>query len=209
MSYASHRFLYWHHPDLRARLRRTEAPTTKPLDLAAVVAHLRLDPGAEDGPEAALLDGMLAAATAHVEGYCSLAVMLQTWTLTLHDWPGNSVGLQLPYPPFASLESINANGTDQDIAGYTVDLDDRFPSTLYPEGGMWTQVTRGPGAISIVFKAGRNDPANVAPDIKQAILMAIATWYENRESLTQFALTPMIEIGWAQLLARYREEGFA
>jgi uncharacterized phiE125 gp8 family phage protein len=203
------RRLHWHHPDLHARLRRTVSPTAMPLELTDVVAHLRLDPGAETGPEQALLTGMLTAAVGHLQRHCSYAIMTQSWLLTLHGWPDNYTGLDLPYPPFAALTSINVHGDAQDIAEFLVERDDRSPSTLYPVGDLWPYALRGPQAIEIEYSCGRDDPDEIDQDIKQALLMAIAAWYENRETLTQFTLTPLIELGWDSLLGPYRQLGFA
>jgi hypothetical protein len=82
VSYAR-RHWSWHHPELHARLVRLKAPDKSPLELSAIVLHLRLDPGAETGPEAPLLTSMLASAVAHLERYCSCAIMAQEWRLTL------------------------------------------------------------------------------------------------------------------------------
>jgi uncharacterized phiE125 gp8 family phage protein len=203
------RRLSWHHPDLHARLRRTVAPTVMPLELTDVVAHLRLDPGAETGPEQALLTGMLHAAVGHLQRHCSYAIMTQSWLLTLHGWPANYTGLDLPYPPFAALTSITVHGDAQDVADFIVEQDERSPSTLYPVGDLWPYAQRAPQAIEIEFSCGRNDPDEIDQDIKQALLMACATWYENRETMTQFTLTPMLELGWDSLLVPYRQLGFA
>lgn len=203
------RRLSWHHPDLHARVRRIVGPTVLPLGLAEVVAHLRLDPGAELGAEAPLLTGMLGAAVGHMQRYCSYAIMTQTWVLSLHGWPANYTGLDLPYPPFADLASISMHGDALDPADFLVERDDRAPATLYPIGDLWPYAQRAPQAIEIEFTCGRDDPGDIDADIKQALLMAIAAWYENREELTQFALTPMIELGWEPLLTHYRQAGFA
>ena len=211
MSFATgwHRRVFWHHPDLHARLRRTQAPTDFPLALQEIVAHLRLDPTSDQGPEAALLTGMRDAAVGALERYCSNAIMPQGWTLTLHAFPPSYSGLELPIPPFATLTSITVNGDDLDLADFVVEPDDRLPATLYAVTNVWPSAQRGPLAIAIVFQCGYANTDKVPPDIKQALLMAIATWYENRESLQQFTLTPMIEIGWQALLAPYRQVGFA
>jgi hypothetical protein len=233
MSY--HRRLHWQHPNLHARLRRTVGPTAMPLELTDVVAHLRLDPGAEQGAEAPLLTRMLSAAIGLLQRHCSYAIMTQTWLLTLHDWPGNYTGLELPYPPFAELVSVNLGGGPAPITGFIIEPDDRFPAVMYPAGGFWPRnsssawdrnlggsawdggattydvATHSPGplALGITFRCGRDDPADVDEDIKQALLMAVASWYENRESLNQFTLTPMVELGWDALLSSYRLHGFA
>jgi uncharacterized phiE125 gp8 family phage protein len=197
----------WHHRDLGVRLRRTKPPTEQPMDLATVVAHLRLEPGAETGPEQATLERMLAAATGHFERYCACAVMRQEWTMTMRAFPPYRASLVLPYPPLVDVASIDVDGDAQDIADYALELDDRMPGAVHPTSGQWPLMT-DLSAAEVVFECGR-DQADVPEDMRQAILMAIASWYENRESLTQFVLTPMIELGWESLCGHYREAGFA
>jgi uncharacterized phiE125 gp8 family phage protein len=209
MSYSYRRFIVWHHPDLHARLTRLKLPDTSPLELSAIVLHLRLDPGAENGPEAPLLESMLAAAIGHLEHYCSVAIMHQDWRMTLHEWPPSNQGLELPHPPFAELLAVRTADGPIDIAEFIIEPDDRAPAVLYPVAWGWPQVTRGPMAIGIDFRCGRETAAEVPADIKQALLLAIAFWYEQRESSVQFQLYPMIELGWQQLLGPYRQEGFA
>jgi hypothetical protein len=225
----------WNRPDLHPRLRRTMGPTRLPLELSEIVAHLRLDPGAETGPEQALLTGMLTAAVGLLQRHCTYAIMTQDWLLTLHAWPPGYTGLELPYPPFAELVSVTLSGGPVPVNQFIVEPDDRFPAVMYPVGGHWptnmsstwdsnqggsswdggaadwdvANLTPGPLAVGITFRCGREDPADIDPDIKQALLLAIATWYENRESSTQFTLTPMVQTGWDALLVAYRQLGFA
>jgi uncharacterized phiE125 gp8 family phage protein len=208
MSHARRRWS-WHHPDLHARLVRLKLPDKTPLELPEIVLHLRLDPGADSGPEAPLLTSMLASAIGHLERYCSVAIMEQDWRITLHEWPPAYQGLELPNPPFAELLQIRTSDGPADLADFVIEPDDRFPAVLYAASQFWPQVTRGPLAISIDFRCGRETADEVPADIKQALLLAIAAWYENREALTQFTLTPMIELGWQALLGPYRQEGFA
>ena len=199
----------WHHPDLGTRLRRTRPPTLSALTLAEVVLHLRLDQGSETGPEAPLLTGMRDAAERHFERYCAAALMDQEWTMMLNRWPDYNAGLQLPYPPLLDLISIEQDGDPFDIADFRVDSGDRFPAVLSPISGSWSGSYTPGMRGEIVFRCGYETADDVPADIKQALLMAIATWYENRESLQQFILTPVVELGWQDLLSPYREAGFA
>lgn len=199
---------FWHHPDLGIRLRRTQPATVSVMERKMVVDHLRLDPGAEDGPEKDMLDRLIAAATAHLERYCACAVMHQEWTATLRAFPPYRDALTLPYPPLADVTGISVEGDAQDLADYVVAIDDRMPGSVYPKNGQWPQMP-DLGTAEVVFECGRADVADVPEDMRQALLMAIASWYENRESLTQFTLQPVIEIGWESLVGHYREAGFA
>jgi uncharacterized phiE125 gp8 family phage protein len=197
----------------RFRLRRTNPPRAQPLSLDEVVLHLRLDPEAIRGPEVPLLNGMIAAATQTLEDHAGVAVMRQEWRMTLRHWPAVwGDPLNIPLPPLHELRGVIVNGQGQDLANYGVELDERLPARMYPLAGYWPQIVlvpRQPQGIIIDFSCGHEKPEDVPASLRQALLLAIATWYENRESLQQFTLTPMLEIGWRPLLEPYREAGFA
>ena len=185
---------------------RLNAPTMLPLTADDVALHLRLDPAAATGAEAPLLERMIRAATVAAENYASIAVMAQDWQLQVSYWPAG--GLEIPTPPFVDLLRVGVGGTDHDLGDYRIASDSRFRATVHPVSGAWPALSPSAPA-EIEYRAGAATPDDVDPPIQQAILMAIATWYENRESLQQFTLTPMIELGWEPLLDHYREPGFA
>jgi uncharacterized phiE125 gp8 family phage protein len=196
----------------RHRLRCITRPTVDPLTLEEVVLHLRLDPEAKDGPEKPLLESMIKAATRTCENYASIAIMDQVWQMTLGHWPWTyGSTLRLPFPPFRSLTRIEMAGDPQDLANFNVEADEVMSANLYPVGGYWHGNTmwRDPQRIVIEFQCGHERVEDVPPDIKQALLMAIAFWYEQRESQAQFALHPVLELGWAGLLSTYRDIGMS
>jgi len=193
-------------------IRRWYETVGPPVSLEEVVLHLRLDPAAVNGPEKPLLEMLTLSATRALEDYAQIAVMEQDWRMTLRNWPAVwTDGLELPFPPFRELFRIGVAGEWQDIADYRIELDEYRPARLFPARGYWG-ARYWPGRfdnILIDYRAGAAKPEDVPPPIKQAILMAIGTWYENRESVQQFTLSPMLEIGWRHLIEPYREPGFS
>ncbi len=183
------------------------------LSLEEIILYLRLDPETINGPEKPLLAAMLASAVRALEDHAQVAVMQQDWRMTVRHWPAVwTDGLELPLPPFRELLRIRVNDRVQPLDQYFVDRDELRASRLYPAAGYWPTVwtmARRPDAIEIIFRAGAEKPEELSPVLRQALLMAIATWYENRESLQQFTHSPMIEIGWRPLLETYRPAGFA
>ena len=194
----------WHHPDLRTRVRRIKAPTEHALELQEVVLHLRLS---EAGDEAPLLTRMRNAAEHEWELFCSAALMHQEWVMSLNGWPPMHHDLEIPYPPFDELLTIRDGGNPQDVDDFAIQGSDRFPALLSPLSGIWPSPSTGMNEI--FWSCGYKRADEVPPTITQALLMAIATWYENRESLQQFNLTPVIELGWQNLTSHYRQAGFA
>lgn len=179
--------------------------------MAEAVLHLRLAPGSETGPEASLIERMIYAATLQLENYASCAVMEQEWIMRMASLPQGGYSIVIPKPPLQSIVSFN-NGADLlDPADYIVELDDVLSGTLTPASGYWpADSSRAQaGNVAIRFVAGYPTADDVPETIKQAILMCVASWHENRESLQMFTLQPMVEIGWEGLLAPYRSQGFA
>lgn len=195
--------------ELQGRARRISAPTLSPLTLAEIVLHLRLAPGSETGPEQPLLDRLQAAMVGHLERYASIAVMDQEWRVTLNCWPPPGIGLELPYPPLIEISDISIPNLTFDPADFVVAASDLFPAVLYPATSDFWPGGAGRQDIAIALRCGYEDPKDVPPSIKQALLTAIATGYENRESLSQYNLTPILELGWENLIMPYREAGFA
>jgi uncharacterized phiE125 gp8 family phage protein len=192
----------------RYRLTRRGATPGLAVSLADAVLHLRLAPGSESGPEAPLIERLIRTATATLENYADLSVLEQDWTMRLAALPNAGASIVIPRPPLIAIDNLNVAGDPLDADDYHVELDDRMAGVLWPANGWWPVHTVGPGAVAINFQAGWPVDDIPAP-ITQAILLAVATWYENRESLSQWTLYPMIEIGWEGLLTPYRSQGFA
>lgn len=194
----------------RQHLTCITPPTVMPVTVDEAVLHLRLAPDAAQGPEAPLIEGMIAAATQAVEDYASIAVMQQEWRMTLAHLPVYGDALAIPIPPLVEVLTFDIYGDAQDLNDYDTELDARFPSQFFPLARQWPVVVpRQRGAVVLTFRCGRDDPARVPATIKQAILLAIGTMYENRESLQQWTMHPMNELGWAPLLEPFRQSGFA
>src|SRR5271170_765448 len=191
----------------RYRLTRRGALPGLAVSLDEAVLHLRLPPGSETGPEAPLIERLIRAATATLENHADLSVLEQDWTMRLAALPNAGASIVLPRPPLIAVDSLSVAGDALDPDDYRVELDDRMAGTLWPSG-YWPTHMIEVNAISIDFSAGW-PLADIPAPIAQAILLAVATWYENRESLSQWTLYPMIEIGWEPLLAPYRSQGFA
>lgn len=163
---------------------RIQAPQSMPVSLEEAKRHLRIEPEAtlEDG----LISGLIAAATGHLDGWTGIlgrCLVEQEWR---QDFDGFSQCLPLPLGPVMSITSVtwrNAAGQISTVASTAHSLrtdaggrshcrfrdDFSFPVDLY-------QVA----AVSVSYRAGW-ELADVPAEIKQAILLLVGAWYENRE----------------------------
>ncbi len=173
-------------------LKLITASTVEPVTLIEAKTHCRVDGTDED----TLIAGLIVAAREYVEGYQNRALIAQTWELVLDAWPaGNAI--EIPKPPLQSITSIkykNSDGTEStwEATNYIVDTDSYLGKVVLADGAAWPSDELHPaGAIRIRFVAGYPPEgegedidyrANVPQRVKQATLLLIGHWYENREA---------------------------
>jgi hypothetical protein len=138
-------------------------PGEEPVALADAKAWCRIDTDDDD----ALVTALIAAARLEVESFTGRALITQSWRLSLECPPGPVV--MLPVIPVSAITAATADG--EDIA-VTLQGD----AALLPDEGYET--------LSIDYTAGYGAAADVPADLKQAVLMLVAYWYDNRDGLT-------------------------
>ncbi|RUP11117.1 head-tail connector protein [Hyphomicrobium sp.] len=159
----------------------TIPPAVEPVSVADAKAHMRIDGDDED----VLIASLLLTSRLHIEVALSLALITQSWTITLDRWPpGRDV--ELPLTPLRSIDEVRvknaariANAIPRE--GYLVDLAAR-PARL-----VWNNmVPPAPhvrtNGIEIDMTAGFGSTGDSVPaPLKHAILMLTAHWYEHRD----------------------------
>lgn len=156
-------------------------PTVEPVTLAEAQGHLRT---LSDTVENATITALITAAREYCELYTRRALAPQTIEAYLDYFPGCHI--DLPMPPLTSVTSIKYTDyagveTPMPTADYIVDTDSAPGRIVLPYGHMWplfTSTTSNP--ITITYVAGYT----AAPKtIKQAMLLLIGHWYNNREAV--------------------------
>lgn len=182
-------------------LTRTVAPAVEPITKAEVKLHLDLASG--DTSQDTMLDMFIATAREIVEERTGLALIDQTWQLTLDNWPVNKGGeswwdgmretavteiysyskdLVLPRYPLQSISSITADGNAVTVADvFHVDSEQK-PGRITPKSGqVWPTVTQAAQGIVITFVAGYGaSGASVPSGIKLALIQMVAYMYSHR-----------------------------
>lgn len=141
------------------------------------------------GAEDTLLTSLILAAREYAENYLNRALCTQTWELILDDWPGKDY-IDIPLPPLQSITSIKY----KDTAGvestfentkYIVDTDSFLGRVVLAYGCTWpVNVLYPANPIRIQFVAGYGLAAAVPQRVKQAMLLLIGHWYENKEAVS-------------------------
>ncbi len=181
--------------------RVTVLPISEPVTLTEAKAQCRVDISDDD----ALITSLIVAARQYCEGIDWLAYMTQTIEFWLDGWPADDE-IELPRPPLqsvASVEYYDVNGVKYTLATSVYDVDlVSTPGAIYLKYlQTWpTLQLRDRNAICITYDAGWDTPAYMPQTIKQAILLLVGYWYEQRESVLIGTISKSIEFGVNALL---------
>jgi len=182
------------------------AISTEPLTASEVKLHLRLT---SDTTEDTLLAAMIKRAREYCEGYTGRGLATQTVTAYLDEFPCENE-IELPLAPLQSVTSIkykNSAGTETTMTvttQYLVDTDSDPGRIVLPYGVSWPSFTPYPvNPITIVYVAGY---VSIPETLKQAMLLLIGHWYENRENTGE--ATKEIEFAATALMSMHKSWWF-
>lgn len=182
------------------------APAETPVTLAEACAHLRVAEGDDD----ATVNALIAAATAHLDGYAGIlgrCLVTQTWAMTMDTLPRD--GFRLPLVPVASVASITY--VDADGVSQTLAADQRALSgdRVVPAYGVtWPTPRAQTDAVTVTFIAGYGAAADVPAAIRQALLLLVGHWYDQRSAVNVGNIVTPMPLAVEALLAPYRVHSF-
>ena len=141
--------------------------------------------GAEDEKIFALITG----ARVLCEQRQNRAYITQTRTLTMDRFPIYAYPIEPPRPKLitvTTLKYVDTAGTQQiwDSSNYTVDIQS-IPGRIYPVFGViWPTPRAQRNAVEVIYTAGYGTTRADTPEtVKQAMLLLLAHWFENREEI--------------------------
>jgi uncharacterized phiE125 gp8 family phage protein len=148
-----------------------------PLTLAAAKDYLRVD----DDDEDALISGLIAAATDHVERFTGLILDRRTVSEGVTGFAG-----RIRTWPIVSVEEVayvDHQGLDQvlDTNSWRLNAATR-PARLGTRSKPWPTVGRLNGTISITMIAGYSG-TDLPSGVMQALKMLVGHFYRNREAV--------------------------
>ena len=182
----------------------TAAPAVEPISVAEAKAYLRVDHEHED----ALISSLIVTSRLHIEAALGLALITQDWSMEIDAWPEGGV-VELPIHPVQFIDAVkvvagNGSLVTLDEASYVLD-GTSHPPHLTPVARDWPVPGVAAQGIEIAFTAGFGDSADdVPPPIKQALLLLISHWYEQREPVAIGTAATRIPDTVSALLAPYR-----
>jgi uncharacterized phiE125 gp8 family phage protein len=177
-------------------------PTAEPVTLEEAKNHLRVDITADD----TLIESLILVARNTCEGITNHRFITQTWDIVMDAFPGGDIILPKSLSPLVSVTHIKYTDEDSNQStfssgNYAVDIysdpgrikltkDANWPSDqLYVINGVEIQVVVGYGTEDAVPQ-----------EYKQALLLLLGHWYENREQVTVGEVAREIPMGVEALL---------
>lgn len=129
----------------------------------------------------------IAAARDQLEERVEKAMLTQTLLLTLDCFPCGVI--YLPRPPLQSVVFVKYLDSDGVVRtmppeSYQVVVDVPRPYVIPTYGNIWPACRIQPASIQVQYVAGYTDVSLIPPRYKQWMLLAIATWYSQREAVS-------------------------
>ena len=197
------------------------APVAEPVTIAEARAQLRVVTSGSPAshPEDDLINGLITASREAAEKHTGRAFVKQVWDLSLDSFPtSSSTPVFLPMPPLISVDQITytdsaGNPQTWDAAKWQVDTTDAQARLRPAPGEIWPVVQADLlGGALIRFTAGYSGDgaspesfiANVPQAVKQAMLMLITHWFENRGAAIVGTISEETPMAVGTLLWPYR-----
>lgn len=178
------------------------APTEEPLTLDEAKKQVEVPTALTDHDQ--LLNSLIVASRQYVERYLNRQLVTATWNLFLDRFPCGLDPILIPYAPLQSITSItylDGTGATQTWTSseYRVSTS-REPGRVVPAYTYTYPTTRcTTDAVTVRFVAGYGDASAVPTAIKQAMLLLISHWFENRSAVgsvgneVAFSLNALLE----------------
>lgn len=183
--------------------RLITAPIAEPVSLLEACKHLRLadtQVEADALPDKTLIEALILTARSMAEEITGRQLMPATWELLTDEF---IEGIELPKQPIQSITSITYrnNTTIATLADtqYLLDTAGGRLVTLTPDDAV-----AGLNSVQIKYVSGYTGATTVPAPIKQAILMMVGHWYENRQDVVTGTIAPPLPMASQYLLAPYR-----
>jgi len=166
---------------MRRVAKLVTAAAKTPVTLAEVKAHCRVTFSDDD----TALGIYLASAVATAEQFLQRKLITQTWKMFLDCWPSQITTLYGDLQSVTHVKYTDIDGTTATMSNtlYDVDINSVPGRIVLKYGQSWPSATlNSVNPIEVQFVTGYGaETANVPEDIRNALLILTAHFYENRE----------------------------
>jgi len=156
-------------------------PTGEVVSLAEIKDHMRVTTTLDDD----LIGILLSTATESVERVLNRSLLTQTRELYFDKFPREIVLFAPPVQLVTHIKYYDRDNILQTIPLDTCDVDliSRKPRIKPLPNYFWPTTKERYNAVVVRYVAGWATAGEVRQEIRQAIRLTVATWYENRESM--------------------------
>lgn len=197
---------------MRAGMLLVTPPASEPVTLLQAKAHLRVDIPDDDQK----ITELITSARQHLEGMANLALLTQTWDQVMDDFPYPNYPIELNRWPVQSITSISyvssAGVTSVWPSSNYIANRANIPPRVAPVYAQFWPILalQTIGNCTIRTVNGWTDPSLVPADLKQAVLMLLADWYEDREDelVGVRLMSVKVQRGIDEILAPYKASQF-
>jgi len=153
------------------------AAATLPVLLSEAREHVKAS-----GDDDTLISALIDAATGYAETYTGTAFLPQTWEYVADGFPASDIEITLgPIVSVTSVKYLDIDGIEQTIAGAEYIVDSNSATGRVVPLTFWPTAKDVINSVRVRFVVGGTPSAQ----IKQAILMMVAHWYDNRASASE------------------------
>ena len=153
-----------------------------------------------------LLGRLLKAARSQCERQTELAFATSTWSEAIDCFPAGDTPIELTMAPLQAvtlIRYVDSDGAEQTFEDFTVDTY-ATPGRIFPAAS-WPVAKQG-RSILIEYTAGFTG-GKTPEEAKQAVLLLMGHWYENREAVVTGTITAVLPKAVDMLLDSLRWRG--
>lgn len=174
--------------DIRGPLELVTAPSGPAVDLTRAQTQCRVDAVTHDAELTDLIGAAVDYAEQNIPGGRQL--LQATYDLPLTGWWCRE--LQLPRPPLVSVASVTYYDTDGTLTTlattqYLVRTPQRGPGLIHwhPDADAAPSLECRPFPVMVRFIAGYASATAIPASIRQALLLLVAHWFDNKGAVGQ------------------------
>lgn len=167
---------------MQGTLSLKTAPAEEPITAAEAKSHMKVDITDDD----TYIGTLITAARRKIENHTGARLVSQTWYWYLDEFPAESV-LKIPIGPVSALTSITYTSSAGvaatfAAASYQADFASVPARVALNSGYSWPNTSlREINGVCLEFVAGFGVASAVPAELKHAVKLLVAHWYENRE----------------------------
>ena len=187
-------------------LNELDSVPSELLPVQAFSDHLRLGSGfSDDGSENSVLETYLRASLSAIEARTGKAIYARRFAWTIHRWR-DDCSQGLPIAPVTAIESVTVkhkNTAAQVVSAESYNLvEDAHRPAISTSGSSLPALGDGDSAEIVLIAGLGSNWAEIAADMRQAVMMLAATYFDHRHGTMD--RKDVIPLGVQALLEPYR-----